>query len=467
MQYHDSIAAIATPIGSGGIGIIRVSGSLSKEILQSFFKPASNNFTDFRPYTLHRGCFRNYHGEILDDVLAVFMPTPNTFTGEDIAEIHCHGGQVLILNILEEIINFSNVRLAQPGEFSRRAFINGRMDLTQAEAIAQMISAKNKSILQLGSNNLRGLLSKQVIQLRSKLEQLRMQLCVAVDFPEDEVDCLSPNEFGQVVEDVHSSVLKLLSDYNRTRPWQDGASVVLAGAVNAGKSSTLNALLGYNRALVSDLPGTTRDFLEESLLIDGLSIKLIDTAGLREALDSVEKLGIKRSKELISKADAVLLILDGEYGAEGINALGQEGLELALKPNTLIVWNKYDLSPKILLPVSWPKHLEKKCLKISAKLGLGLEELCKSIKQTIFNDKESQNFEPNAYSIIPNMRQAKLLNDAAVELAFLKEDIAQNLPYDICSVRLDSAVVLLGQITGLDTPDELLDNIFATFCIGK
>ncbi len=473
MLFDETIVAIATPLGSGGIGIIRISGTQAKEILQKVFSSSTKTFCDFRPWTLHRGHFLTGDGHMLDDVLAVFMPAPHTFTGEDVAEIHCHGGQMLVAMILQEILRQNtnyHLRLAENGEFSRRAFLNGRMDLTQAEAVAEMINAKNGAALQFGSAKLEGLLGKKVLELRQKLERLRMELCVALDFPEEEVDCLPPQAFSEVVQEVKECVEALLKAYNRSRPWQEGATVVLAGAVNAGKSSTLNALLGYQRALVTDIAGTTRDFLEETIDIDGLSVKLIDTAGLRDALDSVERLGIEQSRSQIAKADLVLLVLDGNLSEDAAICLGEEGLQLARNPHTLIIWNKCDVAPGLKLPLNW-QEFEHKCVCISAKEGHGLDTLCANIKKSLLmpngNSGKACLTEPQAGDVVPNLRQAELLRVAAEELSLLHDDLLSSMPYDICAVRLDVAVNTLGQITGLDTPDELLDKIFATFCIGK
>ncbi len=462
MLYHDTIAAIATPLGSGGIGIVRISGPQAKAILQKIFKPGAKNFTDFRPWTLHRGNFIDEQGRALDDVLAVHMPGPNTFTGEEVVEIQAHGGQMLMATLLESIVK-SGARLAERGEFSRRALMNGRMDLTQAEAVAEMISATSKAALHLGSTKLEGLLGQYVVTLRQKLEALRMELCVAVDFPEEEVECLSPEAFAAVIEEVRTALKELFTAYDRSRHWQEGASVVLAGAVNAGKSSLLNALLGYNRALVTDIPGTTRDFLEESLNLDGLAVRVTDTAGLREALDTVERMGIARSRERIAEADAVLLLLDGSLGEQATLSLGEEGLALANNEKTLVVWNKSDIMPQAVLSAPW-QELAKKCILVSAKEGKGLDALSAAIKAVILQDSTA---EPEAGDVVPNMRQALLLQDADAELALLLRDISAHVPYDICSVRLDTAMALLGQITGLDSADELLDKIFANFCIGK
>ncbi len=462
MLSPDTIAAIATPSGAGGIGIVRISGKDAKKILAKVFLSSSQNFINFRPWTLHRGRFIDEKGALVDDILAVFMPGPKTFTGEDVAEIHCHGGIAILQLVLETLVAYG-ARLAERGEFSRRALLNGRMDLTQAEAVAEMIAAKNNAALRLGSNKLDGLLGKYVSSLRENLEKLRLSLCVAIDFPEEEVDCLNPEEFVQIINDVREALEILLSSHERYRPWQEGSTIALAGMVNVGKSSLLNALVGYNRALVTDTPGTTRDFLEEFINLEGLSIRLTDTAGLREAEDNVERMGIERGRERIHSADAVLLVLDGSLGEFAFDNLLEEDKQLIEHDRTILVWNKSDLAPKVNLPKIWQAHAHK-CVTVSAKEGTGLDKLCVAIKNVVLKDSAT---EPKASEIVPNMRQAHLLNAAAKELRILATDIGNTLPYDVCSVRLDSAVSYLGQVTGLDSPDEILDKVFSTFCIGK
>ncbi len=460
MLNSDTIAAIATAPGTGGIGIVRLSGAYAKDILARVFLSSSQKFTNFRPWTLHRGRFVDKGGALVDDVLAVFMPEPKTFTGENVVEIHCHGGRAILQLVLETLVAHG-ARLAEHGEFSRRALLNGRMDLTQAEAVAEMIAANNVNALRLGSNKLDGLLGKYISSLRETLEQLRLNLCVAIDFPEDEVECLSPHEFVQIINNVREALQILLQAHERHRHWQEGATVVLAGAVNVGKSSLLNALVGYNRALVTDIPGTTRDFLEEYINIDGLSIRLTDTAGLRTSPDNIEQMGIERGRERINAADAILLVFDGCMGEGALDALSAEDKNLTQDSKTILVWNKSDLAPNI--PKSWQNYAQK-CVIVSAKEGSGLDALCTKIKNTVLKDQVA---EPKPSEIVPNMRQAHILNAAAKELHILATDIGNALPYDVCSVRLDSAVELLGQITGLDSPDEVLDKIFSTFCIGK
>lgn len=458
MQNNDTISAIATPIGAGGIGIVRLSGHDAKTLLRRVFRPSSLRFTDFRPWTLHRGHVLDDTGEILDDVLAVFMPGPRTFTGEDVAEIHCHGGPAVLQALLRTTLALG-ARLAERGEFSRRAFCNGRMDLTQAEAVAEMIAAPTRQAIRLGAAKLDGLLGRRVNEMRECLEGLRAQVCLAVDFPEEEVDCLSPEEFLDGVRRVEAAVRALLAGYRRCRCWQQGAAVVLAGAVNAGKSSLMNALLGRNRALVADIPGTTRDFLEEFLSLDGLPVRLTDTAGLRETEDAVEGLGVDLSRDRIAAADLVLLVVDGTVGLE---EAGREILAETPSSRVLVVWNKVDAQPLADMPTVC-RTGEIACLPVSARTGEGLEALVAAIRRKVLADGA----EPEPGELAPNMRQAAALEQALEELSGLGRDIAAGLPYDVCAVRLDAAVAALGDVVGLDSPEDVLNRIFSTFCIGK
>ncbi len=469
-----TIAAIATPLGAGGIGIVRLSGRQAKSILSARFRSHSDSFQDFRPWMLHKGDFLAGDGVVLDVVLVVYMPGPRTFTGEDVAEIHCHGGQMVVQAILQSLLDVG-AQMAERGEFSRRAFMNGRMDLSQAEAVAEMIAATSTEAVRLSAQRLDGALGRGVTDLREQLEHLRRSLCLAVDFPEEEVECLSREDFLGVVRRVAVCVEDLVNAYERCRPVQEGATVVLAGAVNAGKSSLLNALLGHNRALVTDIPGTTRDFLEEHITLDGLCVRLVDTAGFRDSDDTVECLGMQRSSERMAHADAIVLVLDGSLGQVATMvlevALEKQGvadgcvspLELAAQKNTIIVWNKCDLAPQVQLDEKW-KKFSKKCFPISAKEGSGLDTFISRLKDCIIGEKQ---LEAVLGEVVPNMRQAQILSQAAQELRFLEADIERNLPYDVCAVPLDAAVALLGRITGLDSTDQMLNAIFESFCIGK
>ncbi|WP_300906714.1 tRNA uridine-5-carboxymethylaminomethyl(34) synthesis GTPase MnmE [uncultured Desulfovibrio sp.] len=469
-----TIAAIATPPGAGGIGIVRLSGPQSKALLAHIFLPLSPRFENFRPWFMHRGRVLDQHGEALDDVLAVFMPGPRTFTGEDMAEIHCHGGPLIVQSVLESLLRLG-ARQAERGEFSRRAFVNGRMDLSQAEAVAELIAAPSREALRYSLNRLDGLLGRRVLALREELEALRVQLCLAVDFPDEEVECLAPEDFGRAVGQVAHSVRGLLAGQKRAKVMQQGAVVVLAGAVNAGKSSLLNALLGRNRALVTDIPGTTRDFLEEACNLDGLPVRLTDTAGLRQTggvrggPDAVEALGMALSREKLVQADCILLLLDGaRLGEAGAAAetcpdeAARQVLDLAGNTPVLLVWNKSDLCAPVVFPPRWSGG--RFCCMVSARSGDNVDFLAQSLRRHLLADGCDN---PPSDGLAPNARQALALEEALAELEELEADVSAGRPYDCCAVRLDTAAARLGEVTGLSSPAEVLDRVFAQFCIGK
>ncbi|OBQ54063.1 tRNA uridine-5-carboxymethylaminomethyl(34) synthesis GTPase MnmE [Halodesulfovibrio spirochaetisodalis] len=458
MTQNDTIAAIATAMGQGGIGIIRISGSDSGAILSKLFRSSSSKFTGFRPWVLHHGHILDAKGEDLDDVLVVHMPGTKTFTGEECAEIHCHGGPAILSSVLEAVFAHG-ARPADCGEFSKRAFLNGRMDLTQVEAIAEMIAAPAREGVRLAQAKLDGLLGQRIVELRTQLELIRMKLCVAVDFPEEDLECLDPQEFSDDITKVMQAIRTLLGNFDRARCWRDGALVVLAGQVNAGKSSLMNGLLGRKRAIVTDIPGTTRDFLEEHLTFDGLPIRLVDTAGLRETGDIVEQEGVRLSRDLASQADLVLLVVDGTRG------LGQHEKELIASvgaENVLLVWNKVDIAGG----AQDVNSVGCAFVQISAKHGEGLDLLSDAIRTTILS-RHGDAKEPEAGDLVPNLRQSHALEQAVAELEGLLDDLAMQVPYDLLGVRLETACSILSEITGETTPNEILNKIFESFCIGK
>ena len=467
-ERGDTIAAIATPPGSGGIGIVRLSGPRAKEVLARMFLPLSALVENFIPWHLHRGRVIDWNGEALDDALAVFMPGPRTFTGEDVAEIHSHGGAYLVQAVLESALRYG-ARQAERGEFSRRAFVNGRIDLSQAEAVAELIAAPSREALRYGLNRLEGLLGQRTVELRDELEVLRAQMCLAVDFPEEEVEGMEPEALCQVLDGVMHSVRRLLAGSRRAQIAQQGALVVLAGAVNAGKSSLLNALLGRERALVTDIPGTTRDFLEETCLLDGLPVRLTDTAGLRQAAEMVEQLGVTRSREKLLQADLVVLVLDGgKLGEAGAAAetcpdpAASEVLDSAGDTPLLVVWNKCDICMPKVFPPRWigPRT----CCAVSALSDTYVEELAGTLRAVLLGGSAGSAPEEG---LAPNARQSLALENALKELEGLRADVVAGQPYDCCAVRLDMAAAYLGEVTGLSSPAEVLNSIFAQFCIGK
>jgi tRNA modification GTPase len=384
------------------------------------------------------------------------MPGPGSFTGEDVVELQCHGGGAILRRVVEECLA-GGARLAEAGEFSKRAFLNSRLDLTQAEAIMELVGAPTAVAVGLAGSKLEGHLARRIGELRMGLEALRVQLCVAVDFPEDEVECLAPGDLAQGVAGIRESMAELAGNYDRGRCWRDGALVVLAGQVNAGKSSLMNAILGINRAIVTDIPGTTRDYLEESVQIDGLPVRLVDTAGLRSALDSVELMGIERSRELLSRADLVLLVIDSELGP------GAEDLDLAAEnKNLLVVANKMDLVTGEPLWTGESPWKDKEICRLCAKHGQGIAGLLAEIRRMVASAGA-----PESGTLVPNLRQHAALVRAAEELGLLLDELEAGLPYDILSVRLDTACAILAEITGEITSEEVLRAVFDGFCIGK
>lgn len=453
---NDTIAAIATPPGAGAVGIIRVSGPDARSVGMALFHSGRSGFTDFRPYHLHHGQLRTPEGAFVDEVLVAFMPGPRSFTGEDVVEFHCHGGMAILRTVMEQCLKLG-VRPAGPGEFSKRAFLNGRMDLARAEAVMELVNAPSETAIRLAGAKLEGRFSRRVEELRLLLENLRVQFCVAVDFPEDEVDSLAPAALDAALEEAGAAIADLAGNHERVRHWRDGALVVLTGQVNAGKSSLLNAVLGVNRAIVTEIPGTTRDYLEEPVSLDGLPIRLVDTAGLRDAAGTVESLGIARSRELAASADLVLLVIDADLGpgAEDLVLLDQD-------VPLLVLANKMDLvseTPAWFAEAPWK---DKTVLELSAKSGRGLPEMLAVVRETLAGSGL-----PEGEPLAPNLRQRDALVRAGEELKAMRAELKQNVPYDVLGVRLDMACHMLAEITGETAPEDVLNAVFDGFCIGK
>lgn len=508
---QDTIAAIATPPGCGGVGIVRVSGPGARAVGQELFESSRPGFAGFLPYRLHHGWVRDAVGQRLDEVLAAFMPGPGSYTGEDVLELQGHGGPAVLRAVLGAALA-CGARMAEPGEFTYRAFCNGRMDLTQAEAVAELIAAPTAAGVALAQARLAGGLGRSVAALRARLEELRAQLCVAVDFPDDEVECLAPEAFEAGVQAVGAELAGLVRGFERGRVWREGVLCVLAGRVNAGKSSLMNALLGRERAIVTDIPGTTRDWIEEALDLEGLPVRLVDTAGLRETGDAVERAGLERGRELVQRADVVLLVVDRTRPLAGED----QALASELGPGrVLAVLNKTDLAgepggagaadgpqgagprdaepgpgpasgPEVPAaseapggatapgasgeqphgagadPVDWFARAGFEAVAVSARTGQGLTALCGALRARALDGAA-----PATGELVPNMRQARALAAARDALAALEADIRAGLPYDLLGVGLESACTHLAEITGEITPSAVLDSVFGAFCIGK
>ncbi len=507
----DTIAAIATPPGAGGIAVLRLSGSSARFVLRRLFLPSGgrDRFA-FRPRYMHHGYALDTTGKRLDEVLAVFMPGPHSATGEDVGEIHCHGGRGVTTSLLEAALA-AGARLAGPGEFTRRAFLNGRIDLTRAEAVAEMISASTREGVRLAGAKLDGHLARAVSGIRSSLDNLRVQLTLAVDFPDEEAELLSSEDCFAAVDHARRDIGRLLQAFDRARLWREGAVAVLAGRVNAGKSSLLNAFLGRDRAIVSDQPGTTRDYIEETVQVHGMPLRLVDTAGLREGGDIIEAEGMRRSQDLIAGADIVLLVADGprDLSKAEWDFLGKSA-DLRAQGRLLLVYNKADRllvgQADVLrgrhvpgysgpVPLYAPPDAREQlhscpAFVVSAVQGDGLDELAQGIAYIVSGgtmgclparnggkaaedsgDEANNASAPSSHNmesdIAPNLRQSDLLRQADAELAAFADDLRVPLPPDILAVRLDTAVRHLDEVTGTTSTDELLDRIFSSFCIGK
>ncbi len=461
----DTIAAIATPPGRGGVGVIRLSGPAASAILDALFHPSVPRSCAFTPRRLYHGHVCDSSSgriDVIDEALAVLMPAPHSYTGEDVVEIHCHGSPVILQAVLDAAL-CQGARLAVRGEFSRRAFLNGRLDLAQAEAVAELIAAPTRGAARLALARLDGRFGRTIQTLRHRLEALRRDLCLALDFPDEDVECLAPEDFASALAEVRAVIGDLIAACERSRPWREGACVVLAGRVNAGKSSLLNALLGWKRALVSVAPGTTRDFIEETLHLDGLPVRLVDTAGLRETGDIVEQEGQALTHDQIDNADLVLLVIDATV------PVGEHERELLARLNperVIVVFNKCDCLEPGAPTMGHALHQATAargiaCLETAAVTGQGLDELASAIRSRIAG------VEPDPDELAPNLRQRDALRQALGELEGLAAELDAGIPYDLLSVRLDLACQCLAGIVGDIAPEDVLERIFEQFCIGK
>ncbi|MFP5222130.1 MAG: tRNA uridine-5-carboxymethylaminomethyl(34) synthesis GTPase MnmE [Acidobacteriota bacterium] len=466
MRAEDTIVAVVTPPGRGGVGIVRLSGPQASELGQRLFSSHRADFAGFKPYRLHHGTLLDATGRHLDDVLAAYMPGPGSYTGEDVVEFNCHGSPAILRALVGAALALG-ARHAAPGEFTKRAFLAGRMDLSQAQAVAELVAADTLAGAGLALSRLEGLMARRVGELRSRLEGLRMSICLAVDFPEDEGECLDPPAFLAALTDVMDQIALLIAAHGRARPFREGELAVLAGPVNAGKSSLLNALIGRERAIVCDVPGTTRDFLEEQLDLDGLPVRLVDTAGLRETDDPVEREGLSRCARLLGESRAVLLVVDGSRDfdpADLSGALSCDCSFASLDPaRTLAVVNKCDLPPAGSDPALQLAEAGFAVVRVSARTGQGLEELCRVLRARLLGSDDA----PPESEPVPNDRECALLAQAREELSLLAADLEASIPPDLLGVRLETACGHLAAITGEITPDGVLNAVFDGFCIGK
>lgn len=459
MKEFDTICGIATPVGEGGISIIRVSGNKSLELISRIFKGInSSKITDMKTYTMKYGHIFNRETEDkIDEVIISYMKGPRSYTAEDVVEINCHGGTVTTNNVLEEVIKAGG-RLAEPGEFTKRAFLNGRIDLTQAEAVMDIIRAKTDLAAKSAIIQSSGFLSKEIKKLKEYLLEVLSLIEYTVDFTEDdeESDPSVPIKIEGQLEDAIKEMNSLLKSSNEGKIIREGLNMAIVGKPNVGKSSLLNALLKEKRAIVTDVPGTTRDIIEEYISLDGIPIKIIDTAGIREANDIVEKIGIDKSKEKIEQADLVVLVLDVSRELDNED---KKIIEYINGKNYIVLLNKTDLAVK--LNNDEINNLNNK-IKISALTGFGVDDLKDKIKEMFFDGKiENQSL------IISNNRHKQALIRAVENCNEALERVKLNEYLDLISIYVTAALKSLGEITGSEIEVDLVNKIFSEFCVGK
>ena len=457
MYQEDTIAAIATPPGEGGLAVVRISGPDAEKIALRVFTRPQNRDGRLRSHTL-------YHGQItdpgdarpIDEVLLTVMRKPRSYTGEDVVEVHCHGGNFLVRQVLALLLTHG-ARQAEPGEFTKRAFLNGRIDLAQAEAVLDLIHARTAKGAQLALNQAGGELSKFVSELREQLLDVLVQVEAAIDFPEEEIELLQRHQLIENIKVLVNKLNVISASYDWGRLFREGAKVCICGRPNVGKSSLMNALLGSDRVIVTPVPGTTRDVIEESLNLDGLPIVIWDTAGIRDSPDQVEQMGVALSRQYLERADALVVVIDG---STDLTPDDQALLEITKSKKVVIAINKNDLPPVVERKSLDLAHATQ-ILATSATTGIGIESLKKTVREIILGSM----IEPPI--TITNLRHRSELIRSADGLSRAAQTLSEGLPPDLAAIDLNEAREALEEIIGVVHNEDILERIFTNFCIGK
>ena len=454
-----TIVAISTASGNGGIGIIRLSGGQTFEIIDKIFIP-KNKSKDIKGYTMKYGNIVNpKNNEIIDEVLVSYFVAPKSYTTENMCEINSHGGTVVEKRILELCLQ-NGAELAEPGEFTKRAFLNGRIDLSQAEGIIDLINSKTEIEAKESINQLEGNLSKKIKNIEQKMLDIMVNIEVTIDYPEYDVEEVTNSEALKNLNEIHNLLNELENSFNKGKIIKDGIKTVIIGKPNAGKSSLLNSLLKEDRAIVSDIAGTTRDTIEEYLNIDGVPLKLIDTAGIRDTENTIEKIGVEKSKKLVNDADLIIAIFD----ISGIlDEDDRKIIELIRDKKAIILLNKVDVLKDNNQMEKEINKLNKPVIKISAKEEMGLENLYDEIKKMFELNEISSNNE----ILITNERHKNQIIKAKQNILDAVETVRNNMPVDIISIYINQAMEDLGEITGVNVSENIINEIFAKFCLGK
>lgn len=456
MYIRDTIAAISTPPGNGGIGIIRVSGELASVIGTALFKPVRNG--GFESHRFYFGSIVDIQsGDLVDEAMVVLMRAPRSYTREDVLELHCHGGMLVVERVLALTLR-AGARLAEPGEFTRRAFLNGRIDLVQAEAVMDIISAKTDAALRLAQHQRSGALSLRISETRDLLLRALALIEAYIDFPDEDLGSADIATISSLVSDARAGISQLVSSFDEGRLIREGISVLITGKPNVGKSSLLNRLINENRAIVTHLPGTTRDIIEVTLNLGGLAVRLLDSAGIRYTEDLIEQEGINRAMDRISESDMVLFVLDGSRPFDREDQLIFDALQ---DSSVIAVVNKSDVSCMLELPESFDSVTQ---LRISAASGDGVDLLKETIRSRFLNKHTLDNRE---FVTISRTRHRDVLYSADLSLQQFMSGLASGLSLELLAIELREALGFIGSVTGQVANDDVLDLIFSSFCIGK
>lgn len=455
-----TIAAISTAVGESGIGIVRISGKNALDIGLEIFKGnKSNEITENNRKLLYGNIVDNINNKIIDEVLISFMKGPFTYTREDMVEVYCHGGIISVRKVLELILT-KGARLAEPGEFTKRAFLNGRLDLSQAEAIIDMIKAKTDKSFEASLNQLEGSLSNKIKEIRNVLLKMIAHVEVSIDFPDQDIEEVTYEELLNDGKTIKYEIEKLIATSDRGKILREGLNTVILGKPNVGKSSLLNAILRENKAIVTDIPGTTRDIIEDYVNIDGIPLKIVDTAGIRDTEDLVEKIGVDKTKETVEKADLVIAVFDA---SREISIEDREIIDLIKNKKAIILLNKIDLSNNLskedLLEIIKVDNI----ITTSVKEGIGIDVLEGYIKDMFYNGE----VEVFGDVMVTNVRHKSQLIKSLDNINSAIDDIENNVPIDCIEVDLKNCWENLGEISGDTIGEDILDRIFSEFCIGK
>ncbi len=457
MLNNDTIAAIATPYGLAGIGIIRISGPLSLETAKKLFRSSGNK--EIKSHMLHHGHLVDPSGEIIDEVLLSYMKAPNSFTREDVVEINSHSGPVLLSKILQTVLD-RGVRMAKPGEFTFRAFVNGRIELLQAEAVMDLINSRSERGIIISNRQLNGTPGKQINDLKDKALGILAMTEVAIDYPEEDLGSETISDaVDTLLNGIIKPVTKMIASHSSRKIWVEGIDTVIVGRVNAGKSSLLNRLIEEEKAIVSSVPGTTRDLIETTVYIKGIPLKITDTAGLRDSTEEIEKIGISLSRKKFKEADIVLAVFDQ---SRPLNDDDKEIINSMDKNNSIVILNKSDLNAQFDEKEIKDLAENVPAVKISARTGEGIDTLRDKIADKIVSSDSGLD-----NHLIPNIRHKDALLKALEHFKDAASNLENNSPMEIISFDLKSGIEQFEEITGEGSPDDLYDKIFSEFCLGK